>query len=396
MTDLSKDLHTRHMVLNMGPSHPAMHGVFRILATLDGENIIDTECEIGYLHRAFEKMCETVTYNQCVPYTDRLNYVSPLMNNVGFALAAEKLFDMDVPPRCKVIRVLCCEISRIVDHLICIAANAMELGAFTVFLYFVEAREYLWDLIEELTGARMTTSYTRVGGLAHDLPDGFVEHTREALTKVEKLIADGAGLITRNRIFIDRMKNVGVISQEDAIQYGYTGPCLRATGVYYDIRKAQPYLGYEDYDFEVPLGTRGDSYGRFLVRLEEMFESIRIVKQALDNLPAGPVNVDDPRISLPSKEHVYNDIEGLMNHFKLIYEGVRPPAGEVYSATEAANGELGYYIVSDGTGRPYRMRLRGPCYAIFQAMPLLIKGAMIADVVATFGSINIIAGEIDR
>ncbi|RMG56905.1 MAG: NADH dehydrogenase (quinone) subunit D [Deltaproteobacteria bacterium] len=391
------DLRTERVMLNLGPTHPATHGTLRIIVELDGETIVNCDNEIGYLHRCFEKESERVTWNQVIPYTDRLNYVSPLMNNVGYVMAVEKLLGIDVPERCKYIRVIISELSRIIDHLVCIGTNLVDLGALTNFWYFWEAREAVYDLIEELTGTRMTTAYTRVGGLRADLPEGWVEKTLHVIRNViPPRIKDVDALITKNKIFMDRTIGVGAISKEDAISYGFTGPCLRACGVPYDIRKDQPYLVYDRFDFDIPIGENGDTYDRYLVRMEEMWQSLRILEQAFAQLPGGPVNVDDPRIILPPKEEVYTNIEALMNHFKLIMEGVQVPPGEVYSATEAANGELGFYIVSTGGGKPYRIKVRPPCFAIYSAFPDLVRGHMIADAIAILGSINIIAGELDR
>jgi len=386
------------MYLNMGPSHPAMHGVVRVMAALKGETVLASDVEIGYMHRCFEKEAETHSYTGVIPYTDRLNYVSPLINNVGYVLAVEKLFGVTTPERCRYIRVIMSEISRIVDHLTCIGAFAMELGAFTVFLYLMKAREYLYELIEDVTGARLTTSYTRVGGLRGDLPPGFDDKCRAAFRKVRKEIDECDRLLTRNRIFYDRMRGVGVISAGEAISFGFTGPCLRATGVSYDVRKASPYLVYDRLDFEVPLGTAGDNYDRYLVRIAEMEQSMRIVEQALKDLPEGPIHLDDKRMTLPPKREVYNSIEGLMNHFKLIMDGhgIRPPAGEAYFPVEGGNGELGFYVVSDGTGIPARVRVRAPCFHMVAALSHLIRGQMIADVVPIFGTLNMIAGELDR
>ncbi len=389
-------MESNKIVYNIGPSHPAMHGTIRLVTTLEGEHIIDIDTQIGYLHRGFEKTCENRTYTQCIPYTDRLNYVSPLINNVAFAMAVEKLIGLDVPPRCKYIRVLVSEISRITDHLTCIAASAMELGAFTVFFYLIRAREHLWWLIEELTGARLTTNYTRIGGLRYDLPDGFLKHVEKELTVVEEAIVDTDRLLTKNRIFYDRMRGVGVISKEDAIAFGFTGPCLRSTGVDYDVRKAKPYLIYKELDFEIPVGDRGDNFDRYLVRMEEIRQSIKIIRQVIEKIPEGRINVDDPRYVLPDKSQVYGSIEGKINHFKLIMEGIHVPEGEIYCYVEGANGELGFYIVSDGSGRPYRCRVRPPCFYLMQGLSTMLKDQTVADIIPTFGSINMIGGECDR
>jgi NADH-quinone oxidoreductase subunit C/D len=387
---------TRHMLLHMGPSHPAMHGVIHLTLELDGETVVDGDTEIGYLHRAFEKESESHTYTQVIPYTDRLNYVSPLINNVGYVLAVEKLFDVQVPERCQYIRVLVSELSRITDHLTCIAANAMELGAFTVFFYFIKSREDIYRLTEAICGARLTTTYTRVGGVMADLPEGFAERLEHTLVGLREAMRDVANLIQKNRIFYDRTRGTGIIAPHDAIALSFTGPVLRSAGVNYDVRKANPYLIYDRLDFDVPLGEQGDNYDRYLVRMEEMRQSIRIIEQCMQQMPAGPVQLDDPRMTMPSKAEVYGTIEGLMNHFKLIIEGLKPPPGEAYCPVEGANGELGFYIVSDGTGRPYRCRVRPPCFALMQGLQKMLKGGMVADIVATFGTINMIAGENDR
>ena len=441
------DLETRDMLLNVGPAHPAMHGIIRIVTKLDGEQIRGAEVEIGYLHRGFEKMSEQVDYNGVIPYTDRLNYVSPLINNMGYCMAVEKLLGVEVPERCHYVRVILSEISRITDHLTCVGASAMELGAFTVFLYMIKAREYLWDLVEMVTGARMTVTYCRVGGVKADLPSDFEAPCRKAFEETRKVLAESDGLLTRNRIFVDRMNGTGVISAADAISYGITGPFLRSTGAEYDVRKDCPYAVYERIPFDVPVGSRGDNMDRFLVRMEEMEQSMRIVERALQDIPPGPVQVnpetgrpipaaemvdlgkvgdiisisdrrtiacstlegsgraehasiatDEKRVFLPPKEDTYGNIEGLMQQFKLVMfgHGVRPPKGEVYFPVEGANGELGFYVVSDGSGCAYRVRVRPPCFAIVSALPKLLVGDMMADIVPTFGSVNMIGGELDR
>lgn len=394
--ELGDDLHSETMILNMGPAHPATHGTVRIVVELSGENIIDADVEVGYLHRGFEKMSETVDYNQVMPYADRLNYVSPIINNVGWCLAIEKLLDIEIPKRGQYIRVIMSEISRITDHITCLGASAMELGAFTVMLYMIQAREYLWDLIEEVTGARLTVSYGRIGGLRHDLPEGFGDKMAEAFKGVRYHLANCDRLLTRNRIFIDRMCDVGTLSADDATGYGLTGPLLRASGVAYDVRKSFPYSSYEDFDFEVPVGTKGDNYDRFIVRFQEMEQSMRICEQAITNLPEGQVSVEDPRIILVPKDEVYNSIDGMINHFELVIKGVQPPKGEVYFPVEGGNGELGYYVVSDGSGRPYRAHVRAPSYIHMGAVRKMLLGFSIADVVPTFGMVNMIGGECDR
>jgi NADH-quinone oxidoreductase subunit D len=384
------------MEIQMGPSHPATHGTIKFNLKLDGERVLTCDVEVGYLHRGFEKMIEQGTWTQAIPYTDRLNYVSPLINNVGFVIAVERLCDIEVPERCQYIRVIMSEVSRITDHLTCVGMAAGELGAMTVGFLMNEARELLYDIVEAVTGARVTVSYTRIGGVTRDLTPDTPERIRAAFGTLDAILSDCDKLVTRNRIFYDRMVDLGVVSAEDAISHGLTGPMLRASGVNYDVRKAQPYSGYERFDFEVPLGTKGDNYDRFLVRVAEMEQSKRIINQALRDIPAGPIRVDDPRYVLPEKHKVYNSIEGLMHHFKLIMEGAKVPAGEVYQAVEGANGELGFYIVSDGSGRPYRCRVRPPCFIGMSALGEMLEGQMISDIIPTFGMVNMIGGECDR
>lgn len=391
-----KELDTKHMYLNIGPNHPAMHGTLRVYCELDGETIVKAIPEIGYLHRGFEKHCESSTYTQCIPYTDRLNYLSPMMNNIGFCKAVEELMEIEVPERAQVCRVIASELNRIMDHLVCVGTNCVDIGALTNFWYFFNTRERIYDLIEEMCGARLTTNWTRIGGLSRDLPENFESEMKEILVDLRKSVDDVSGLLLKNKIFLNRTYDVGKISQEDAISYGFTGPCLRATGVPLDLRKDEPYMGYEQYDFDVVVGENGDTFDRIFVRFEEIRQSIRIIEQAISKLKPGPIQCTDHRVSLPPKTEVYTNIEALMNHFKLIYEGVRPPVGEHYSRTEAANGELGFYIVSDGTGTPYRVKCRPPCFAIYAAFPQLIEGGMIADAMAILGNLNIIAGELDR
>ncbi|MBI5905905.1 MAG: NADH dehydrogenase (quinone) subunit D [Deltaproteobacteria bacterium] len=391
------DMQAEPMLINIGPSHPATHATLRFKALLDGETIIDLESEFGYLHRGFEKESEAATWTQVIPYTDRLNYVSPLMNNVGYAMAVEKLCGIKTTERCDYIRVIISELSRIIDHMVCIGTNMVDLGALTNFWYFWKPREEVYKLIEELCGQRLTTAYTRIGGLMADLPDGWTDRVLAVCRGViPECIADVNALLTKNRIFIERTMGVGPIAAKDAVALGFTGPCLRAAGVPLDLRKDQPYLVYDRFDFDVPIGEKGDTCDRYMVRMEEMRQSLRIIEQAIAHLPGGPVNVDDPRFTLPPKELVYENIEALMNHFKFIMEGIQVPAGEAYSATEAANGELGFYIVSRGGGGPYKIKVRPPCFPLFQGIRHLVKGQMVADLIAVLGSVNIIAGELDR
>ncbi len=391
------ELPSEPMHLNMGPSHPAMHGTVRIVLELSGETIVKSDVQIGYLHRGFEKMCERGTWAQVFPYVDRLNYVSPMLNNVGYALAVEKMCDIEVPERCQWYRMILGELARISDHLTCNGAMAMELGAFTPFLWYIKAREMVWDILEEETGARLTHSFGRIGGMANPPTPALKSMCREAIPAILKIVEEGEGMLLKNRIFIDRLENVGNISGPDAIALSWTGPCLRSTGVAYDVRKAHPYLKYDEVDFDVPVGTRGDNMDRFLVRLGEIRQSCRIILQACDRMAdEGPVNVDDPRVILPPKKDVYTTIEATIQHFKLVMEGAKVPKGEVYSYTEGGNGELGFYLVSDGSGTPHRVRIRPPCFPITQGLSDLINGAMLSDIVPTFGSLNMIGGECDH
>ncbi len=383
--------------LNLGPSHPAMHGTLRLFCELDGETIVKAEPEFGYLHRGFEKHCENSTYTQCIPYTDRLNYISAMMNNVGFCKAVEELLDIEIPEQAKVIRVIVCEINRIIDHLVCTSTNILDMGALTNFWYYFNVREKFYNIIEKLCGARLTTAYTRIGGITKPLYLGFEEEVKDCIRDLLKAIDDVEGLISHNRIFLKRTVGIGKISAEDAISYGFTGPCLRACGVNLDLRKDQPYYDYDQYDWEVVLAENGDTYDRVIVRFYEMRESAKIILQAMKRIDRqASVMTSDRRVALPPKKEVYTNIESLMNHFKLIYEGIRPPVGEVYSATEAANGELGFFIVSDGTGTPYRVKCRPPCFPIYQAYAPMCEGGLIGDAVAILGGLNIIAGELDR
>jgi NADH dehydrogenase I D subunit len=386
------------MMLNFGPQHPATHGTLRLVLELDGETVVKATPHLGYLHTGFEKLGEHLDYNQYIVVTDRMNYLSPLSNNFGYVLAVEKLLGLEVPKRGLYVRVIMAELSRLADHLLWLGMGALDLGAFTAFLYGFKEREKLYSIFEKTTGARLTTSYTRVGGVLRDLYDGFEEDVNAFLSAFPKTLKEVHTLLTRNRIWMDRTKEVGVISGEDAISYGLTGPCLRASGVEHDLRKAEPYSSYEDFDFDVPVGMNGDVYDRYLVRMEEMVQSCHIIRQAMANLPEGPVNVPDNKIILPEKKDAYGHIEGLIHHFKIIMDGhgVQPPRGEIYSATESPNGELGFYIVSDGSGTAYRIRIRPPSLLQYQVVPHMVEGGMVSDIVAVLGSMNIIAGELDR
>jgi NADH-quinone oxidoreductase subunit D len=392
------DLPTEVMPLQMGPSHPAMHGTVRMSLEVEGERVKTADIQVGYLHRGFEKESESATWTQVFPYTDRLNYVSPMLNNVGYALAVEKLIGIAdrIPERAQYLRVIVGEVSRITDHLTCVAASAMELGAFTVFFYLIKAREWLYELLEEVSGARLTHSYVRIGGVVADLPSGWDGRLREVLAKTRIALKDADQLLTQNKIFRDRMDGVGVISKADCGAWGITGPVARSTGLAYDVRKDHPYLVYDRLDFDVPIGSTGDNFDRYAVRLEEIAQSMRMLEQALAKLPAGLTLIDDPRFALPAKRETYNTIEAMIAHFKLIMDGIHVPPGEVYSFTEGGNGELGFYLVSIGTGQPWKCRVRPPCFANTAILTKVLPGLFIADVVPTFGMINMIGGECDR
>jgi NADH-quinone oxidoreductase subunit D len=385
------------MLIDVGPAHPAMHGTVRIVMELSGETVVRCDVQIGYLHRAFEKMCERGTWTQVFPYVDRCNYVSPMLNNVGFALACEKLLGVEVPERSQWYRMALGELSRITDHLTCNAAMAMELGAFTPYLWMMRARDLIYDLMEEGTGARLTHSFARVGGMACPPTETFKDNARQVTALSLQAVREVERLLLVNRIFLDRLENVGRVQAADAISLGWTGPCLRSTGVPYDVRKAHPYLKYGDVEFDVPVGTNGDCLDRYIVRLEEIKQSARIVEQCLERMPdTGPMDIDDPRVVLPPKDEVYTTIEATIQHFKIVMEGLKLPAGEVYSYTEGGNGELGFYLVSDGSGTPYRMRIRPPCFFTTAGVERMITGQMLADVVPCFGSVNMVGGECDH
>ena len=384
------------VIVNIGPSHPATHGTVQIIAELDGERVLRTDIHCGYLHRGFEKECESHTWHNLIPYVDRLNYVSALINDFTYCEAVETLMGIEITPRCRYLRTLLSEYSRLVDHLTCVAAGLMELGAMTAFLYLVMVRDFMYEHLAALTGARVTYSYGRIGGLARDLPDGWLVRLEEILKQYEEFIGRVHGLVDRNRIFIDRMRDVGTISTKDAISYGYTGVILRATGAARDLRRDTPYLAYAELDFDVPVGIKGDNYDRYFVRMREMDESVYMMRQLMEMLPAGPINVDDRRCVLPEKELVYTEIESLINHFKLVMDGPKPPAGEAYAAHESPNGELGFYVVSDGSGVPWKVHCRAPSYVHMGGAHKMLDGYQLADIVPTFGSINMIGGECDR
>jgi NADH-quinone oxidoreductase subunit C/D len=394
---VTDELHPSDLLtVNLGPSHPAMHGALRAECLLDGETILEARTEIGYIHRCFEKEAEDHTWAQVMPYTDRLNYCSAMLNNSIYAMAVEKLIGVEATPRAQAIRVVVSELSRIIDHLVCVCANLVDIGALTNYWYLYNVRESIYQSLEKLCGSRLTTNYARIGGMSHDLYDGFEAEIRQKLDQLMDGHADVMKLVARNRIFLDRTVGVGVVSRSDALSFGYTGPCLRATGLAWDLRKQAPYSGYEQYEFDIPVGENGDTHDRIMVRMAEIVQSRSIVLQALDKLPEGPLNIDDHGVVLPPKRTVYDSIEGVMNQFKLVYEGIRVPRGEAYGFGEGANGELGFYCVSDGTGHPYRMKVRPPCFPIFSSYAHVIQGGMIPDAIAVLGSLNIIAGELDR
>jgi NADH-quinone oxidoreductase subunit D len=396
--DEVEDLHGEKMVLNMGPSHPATHGVLRLLLELDGEIITKCDPDCGYLHRGDEKIAENMTYTQFIPYTDRLDYLAPLSNNVAYAMAVEKLLGIDkqLPPRCQYIRTICCELGRIQAHLLGLGAFAMDVGAMTVFLHTFQEREKIYDLCEALTGARFTTSYTRIGGLSRDIPPGWTNQLRKFLDEVVVNFDESEKLLTRNRIFVDRTKDIGVISKEDAIDYGLTGPNLRGSGMDFDLRKAHPYLVYDQLEFDVPVGTVGDCYDRYLVRMEEMRQSVRILRQCLDKLPDGPINVPDGKVVLPPKDKVLTSMEELIHQFLLVTQGVNCPPGEVYFGAENPKGELGFYINSRGGGTPHRMKIRSPSFVNISILHKLMPGHMVSDTVSILGSLDFVMGECDR
>jgi NADH-quinone oxidoreductase subunit D len=397
--DFERDLHTEHQVLNMGPSHPATHGTVKFLIELDGETIINLDIQVGYLHRGFEKECESGTWYQAIPYTDRLNYNSAILANVGYCLAVEKLLGIETPERCQWLRVMSGELSRISDHLTRCGAACLELAAMTPFLYGIEARELSWDLLEMLCGARVTSNYIRIGGVKHDMPREFPATAKDFIARIRKLLTDFDKVITSNRIFVDRLKHTGVISKEDCIRYAVTGPILRSAGVGLDVRKTDPYLVYDQLDFDIPIGEVGDNYDRYLVCVEEMHQSLRIVEQCLTQLKKmgpGPVNIADPRVRWPAKGKVFNRMEELIQQFKSVTEGPMVPEGEGYFAVESANGELGFYLVSDGSAVPVKVRCRPPSFINLAPMDGMLKGAMLADLIPTFDFINMIGGECDR
>ena len=396
-SDFNQDLGPEKMSLSMGPSHPSTHGVLRLKLELDGEVVTKCDPDLGYLHRGDEKIAENMTYNQFIPYTDRLDYLAPLANNVAFALAVEKLAQLEVPPRCQAIRVIMCELARISSHLLGLGVYAMDTGAMSVFMYTFTEREKLYSLIEKLTGARLTTSFTRIGGLARDLPDGWLGEVNRFIAKLLPLVEEVDSLLTRNRIFVDRTREIGVISAEDALAYGLTGPNLRASGAPVDLRKDRPYCGYENYEFDIPVGEVGDSYDRYAVRMEEIRQSAQIVRQVIQKLPEGPYYAEDAkRIFPPPKDRVMNRMEELIQNFMITTQGPQIPPGEVYFEAENPKGALGFFIHSKGGGVPYRLKIRGPSFCNLSILPKVCLGAMLSDVVVILGSLDFVMGECDR
>jgi NADH-quinone oxidoreductase subunit D len=392
----SQGLRTKTFTLNMGPQHPSTHGVLRLLLELDGEEVVKCVPHMGYLHRAMEKLAEEKTFHQFVPYTDRLDYLSPFHNNTSFMLAVEKLLGIEAPPRAQYIRTVGCELARISNHLLGIGTWALDIGAMTVFFLMFREREIIYNLFEMLTGARMMTSFTRVGGVAFDMTPEIEKAIKSFLAYMPDKIDDYEDLLTNNRIWMNRTQGIGVITPEQAIDLSLTGANLRGSGINWDLRKTMPYMVYDKFDFEVPLGENGDVYDRYMIRIEEMRQSLRIIRQALDGLPPGPYQIEDPKITLPPKDKVYGSMEELIHHFKIVCEGVAAPPGEVYFAAENPKGELGFYIVGDGTSHPYRCHIRSPSFISLRALPPIVEGSLIADVVATLGSIDIVLGEVDR
>ena len=394
--EMEPQLHGEHMLINIGPQHPATHGVLRLVLELDGETVVKCTPHIGYLHSSFEKLGEYRTWNQVIPLTDRMDYLAPLIYNCAYAMAVEKLMGVEVTERCKVVRVMCMELDRIFSHLLWIGTTAIDIGAFTVFLYTFQERERIYNLHEALTGARITTSSTRIGGMMADLPPGWVEALRHFVETLPRTLDEVETLLTRNNLWVGRNQNVGVISGADAVNYGLTGPNLRASGVSYDVRRDRPYYDYDSYDFDVVVGEHGDCYDRYLVRMEEMRQSLRILQQTIERLPGGPINVDDPRVILPGKTDAMADMESMIHHFKLVMEGVRAPAGESWFSVESSKGELGMYVVSDGGSKPVRWRVRGPSFINLSALPKMVEGHLLSDVITINASIDIVLGEIDR
>lgn len=393
---MEPELHGEHMLINIGPQHPATHGVLRLVLELDGEVVIKCTPHIGYLHSSFEKLGEYRNWNQIIPLTDRMDYLAPLIYNCAYAMAVEKLMGVEVTERCKVVRVICMELDRVFSHLLWIGTTAIDIGAFTVFLWTFQERERIYDLHESLTGARITTSATRIGGMMADLPVGWIESLQRFVNELPRTLDEVEAMLTNNGLWVGRNVDIGVINGEDAVSHGLTGPNLRASGVAYDLRKDRPYYDYETYDFDVIVGERGDNFDRYLCRMEEMRQSLRILQQAIDRLPNGPINVDDPRLILPGKTDAMADMESMIHHFKVVMEGIKAPVGETWFSVESSKGELGMGLVSDGGSKPVRWRVRGPSFINLSALPKMVEGHLLSDVIATNASIDIVLGEIDR
>ncbi len=390
------DMGSERMLINIGPQHPATHGVLRLVLELDGETVIRCVPHIGYLHCGFEKIGEYRQYNQIIPWTDREDYLNSMGNNIAYALSAERLFGIEITPRCTVLRVIAMELSRIISHLVWLGTTAIDMGAFTPFLWTFQERETVYNLWESWVGARLTTSASRIGGMAADLPAGWIDGLKGFLRSLPKTLDETDRMLTKNGIWVGRTVGIGIMTSSEAINYGLSGPLLRACGVAYDVRKDVPYLDYETYDWDIAVGTRGDVYDRYLVRMEEMRQSVRIIEQALERLPDGPLNVDDPRVILPPKHKATSEMESMIHHFKVVMEGPRPPIGECYVATESPKGEKGYYLVSDGTSKPVRWRIRPPAFVNLSAISKMAEGHLLSDVIAINASIDIVMGEIDR
>ena len=393
---MEPELHGEHMLINIGPQHPATHGVLRLVLELDGEVVIKCTPHIGYLHSSFEKIGEYRTWNQIIPLTDRMDYLAPLIYNCAYAMSVENLMGIEVTERCKVARVICMELDRVFSHLLWLGTTAIDIGAFTVFLWTFQQRELIYDLHEAFTGARITTSATRIGGMMADFPVGWIEQLQRWVNGMPRVLDEVEAMLTNNGLWVGRNVDVGTISAADAISYGLTGPNLRSTGVAYDVRKDAPYYDYETYDFDVIVGEKGDNYDRYLCRMEEMRQSLRILQQAIDRLPGGPMNVDNPRLILPGKTDAMADMESMIHHFKVVMEGIRAPVGESWTSVESSKGELGMFVASDGGAKPIRWRVRGPSFINLSALPKMIEGSLLSDVIATNASLDIVLGEIDR
>jgi NADH-quinone oxidoreductase subunit D len=393
--DIQNNIEKDYTTLNLGPTHPATHGIFQNILTMDGEIIVKAVPTIGYIHRAFEKLAEHRPYNQITPITDRLNYCSSPINNMGWHMTVEKLINCEVPKRADYMRVIIMELARIADHIVCDTVIAVDTGAMTGFLYLFQAREKIYEIYEAICGARLTTNIGRIGGMERDFPEIAWKRIQAFIDEFPAMLTEFDKLVTRNRIFMDRTVNCGPISAERALEYGFTGPNLRAAGVDYDVRVMNPYSSYQDFDFKIPVGTQGDTFDRYMVRMQEMWESLSIIKQAMEKMPKGDFHADVPEFYLPEKQDVYSKMEALIYHFKIVMGETEVPKGEVYHSVEGGNGELGYYLISDGGRTPFRLHFRRPCYIYYQAYSEMIEGGMLSDAILTMSSMNVIAGELD-